>query len=184
MVPAASHPNYGRVPKAVRILDRSLREVATGSWVTHASISPGRYQATVLLDSPRMAVCFSVDVQGPSTPEETPPKYVFASLQDGVIELPAGNTHSLSFELKDPEGDGPAPDEITALIYRLPGTHQWRPEVENTGQGRYAVDFTPRVPGRYRFVVGVPGHGIQPGDLAPVDLLISGLPDDLKGNTP
>lgn len=51
--PMGSFKNYGRVPRAVRVVDRSLRETAEGVYSARARIPKrGKYDVAFLLDSP------------------------------------------------------------------------------------------------------------------------------------
>jgi hypothetical protein len=59
---------------------------------------------------------------------------------------------------------------VEVLIYRLPGTHQWRPSARLQGD-RFEVDFEPPAAGRYRLLAGVPGRGVRLGDLSALDFL-------------
>ena len=57
--PMGNFQNYRRVPRAVRIVDRSLREESAGVYTTTARLpKQGTYNVSMLLDSPRVVHCF------------------------------------------------------------------------------------------------------------------------------
>jgi hypothetical protein len=65
--PAATHPNYGRRPLSVMVLDRSLSETAPGVYSTTVRLKdPGVYAVLFLLDEPRIAECLEARVEAPA----------------------------------------------------------------------------------------------------------------------
>ncbi len=65
MAPRGTHLNYGREPKAVLVLDRSLREVEPGVFTTETVVREnGLHDVFFLLDNPRAVACLEWDVRG------------------------------------------------------------------------------------------------------------------------
>ena len=65
MAPMGNFSNYGRTPRAVLVLDRSLRQrSAPGVYETFAQLrKPGLYDVVFFLDAPRTVQCFEVMVE-------------------------------------------------------------------------------------------------------------------------
>ena len=72
MVPSGSLDNYRRNPRALMVIDESLREVAPGRFEGPVRVPrSGRYDVVVLNSSPSFTGCLGVTLQGP--PESTEP---------------------------------------------------------------------------------------------------------------
>src|SRR4029079_16965804 len=57
--PMGDFQNYRRIPRAVKVVDRSLREESLGVYSTTARLPKhGVYNVSLLLDSPRVVHCF------------------------------------------------------------------------------------------------------------------------------
>ena len=62
--PMGSFQNYRRNPRAVMVVDRSLREVTSGVYTTTTKLpKSGVYDVAFLLDSPRVTHCFSAEAK-------------------------------------------------------------------------------------------------------------------------
>jgi YVTN family beta-propeller protein len=171
MAPRGTHLNYGREPRAVLVLDRSLREVEPGVYTADALVREnGTYDVQFLLDNPRVVACAEWKVGG--VPEDASRArrlpLVLTPEFDPKATFTAGATVPLRFKLEPTPGSGGAPvrpEEIRVLLFRTPGTWQWRTAPHPVGEGRFEVDFVPPEPGQYKFVVGVESRGIDPGRL-------------------
>lgn len=157
MAPIATHLNYGRTPKAVLILDRSLQEAGPGSWVSRAPVPAGRYMAAVLLDSPKVAACFPVDLGGGSAAvgRDDEPQVVWHEAPDEPLVVGTRQTLRLPLPV-DPASAG----TVDVLIFRLGGNLQWRLPA-TVRDGAAELDFEPPLPGRYRVILDVPGPGAR-----------------------
>ncbi|NTX52919.1 YncE family protein [Myxococcus sp. CA039A] len=172
MAPRGTHLNYGREPRAVRVLDRSLREVEAGVYSATATVREnGTYDVQLLLDNPRAIVCMQWQVGG--IPEDAAlAKKLPLTLTpafDPKTLLTAGTTTPLRFKLEPTPGmtgmPPVQPEEIRVLLFKTPGTWQWRTEPRRTADGGFEVDFTPPTPGQYKLVVGVESRSIDLGRL-------------------
>lgn len=148
MAPMATHLNHGREPKAVLVLDRSLQEKAPGTWTSGAEIREGSYRAVVLLDSPRVGVCFPVQIGEGEPPEVAPPGIVWHDPQEKPWVR--GRRENVRLPV---EGENGA--KVDVLIFRLGGNLQWRLDgaIE---EGAVVLPFEPPLPGRYRVLADVP----------------------------
>ncbi|WP_163867123.1 YncE family protein [Myxococcus eversor] len=171
MAPRGTHLNYGREPRAVLVLDRSLREVEAGTYSATTTVREnGTYDVAFLLDNPRAIVCMEWKVGG--VPEDAGfakklPLKLTAGF-DATRILTAGTTTPLRFKLESTQGPGSPPvsaEEIRVLLFKTPGTWQVRTEPRRIAEGEFEVDFTPPSPGQYKFVVGVESRGIDLGRL-------------------
>lgn len=182
MAPRGTHLNYGREPRAVMVLDRSLREVESGVYSTQTLVREnGTYDVAFLLDNPRAIVCMEWKVGG--VPEDAAlTKKLSLTLTprfDPKAVLTAGATTPLRFKLEPTPGMGAQPvmpEEVRVLMFKKPGTWQSRTEPRLTAEGDLEVDFTPPSPGQYKFVVGVESRNIDLGRLPHFTLSVVDAP--------
>ncbi|RKG84247.1 YncE family protein [Corallococcus terminator] len=179
MAPRGTHLNYGREPRAVRVLDRSLREVEPGVFTAQGNVREnGTYDVQVLLDNPRVVTCLEWKVGG--VPEDaslarTLPLKLTPEF-DAKRTYAPGQAVPLRFRLEPTAGNGQAPvapEEIRVLLFKTPGTWQVRTEPRRVSEGLFEVDFAPPSPGQYKFVVGVEGRGLDLGRLPTSTLGVS-----------
>src|SRR5690242_4899321 len=71
--PMGSFQNYRRDPRALLVIDNSLRETTRGVYSTTVRLNTaGRYDVAFLLDSPRVVNCFELTVaENPNLPKKT-----------------------------------------------------------------------------------------------------------------
>lgn len=165
--PMGDFNNYGRHPRAVEVVDRSLRETAPGTYETVATLGkPGAYDLVLYLDSPPRTECFRFEVNpDPDRPERRRPRVTVALAEDGVPV--AGSRVGVDVTLVDAAGRPIETGTPTVLVALASGADQQRLIATSLGQGRYRAAFVPRRPGVYlAFVaaeeVGVAIHGIPP----------------------
>lgn len=150
--PMGSFTNFLREPKAVLVVDRSLRETAPGVYLTTLDLpSKGVYDVAFLLDTPRITHCFTVTVN--VDPELRGPEganYEIEFLLESR-KVPAGKTTTLRFRVSDAATGKPkdALDDLRVLAVRAPGTWQRRIRAEPVGEGVYEVTLPVAGPGLY-----------------------------------
>jgi hypothetical protein len=181
MAPMGTHKNYGRRPRSALILDRSLAETAPGVYTTTVRLpNPGRYQVAMLLDSPRVATCMPVTVEGKAQDDDAAPaaRVKLTARFDEKQFLTAGQPATLRFQATDAQTHKPIESgEVNAVFVRMPGTWQWRGSPRHVGGGEWQVDVTPPSPGQYKLVVGVDSHGAPVGSLSAFTLgVVDGTP--------
>lgn len=179
MAPRGTHLNYGREPRAVKVLDRSLREVEPGVFIARGSVREnGTYDVQVLLDNPRVVACLEWkvgEVPVDASFAKTLPLKLTTEFDAKRMYAP-GQTVPLRFRLEPTSGAGQpavAPEEIRVLMFRTPGTWQVRTEPRRVSDGVFEVDFSPPTAGQYKFVVGVEGRGVDLGRLPTSTLGVS-----------
>ncbi len=171
MAASGTHRNYGREPRAAMILDRSLREVRPGVYETTVKPSAdGTYDVTVLLDNPRMAICFGQQLLPSREPTAREgPRVELTPLFDPEKKLKPGVETTLRFTLVDTASKKAVPaDKVRVLLFRPPGTWQLRPAARALADGTLEVPFTPPTPGQYQLVVGADLPGSELGSLRPI----------------
>ncbi len=176
MAASGTHRNYGREPRAAMVLDRSLREVRPGTYSTTVKTSSnGVYDVAVLLDNPRMAVCFEQRIQPSNEPaERSGPALELKPLFDPEKKLKPGVAATLRFSLLDADQKKPVPpNQIRVLLIRPPGTWQERPAPRALSDGTLEVPFTPPTPGQYHLVVSTEAPGSKFETLRPITLRVA-----------
>ena len=165
--PMGGFNNYSREPRAVLVVDRSLRERPDGVYVTTVTVdAPGRYDAIFFLDAPRVVTCFAVDV-GPPDPSDATTADAAAGTRglakrhaakaEATVEplewrarAAAGTPVRVRFRLSDPATRQPiAASDVTVLAMQAPGVWQRREAARAVGDGVYEVEVTPPSDGVY-----------------------------------
>ena len=161
--PAGSFENAGRQPVAAAVIDRSLRQVAPGTYRAAVRLpQPGQYDVAVLLDAPHLVHCFTLDVAprdgaGP------------AKLAIEPVALPqkvaAGATLTLRFRALDSATHQPRSDlaALTAQAVLAPGTWHQRFALARGADGTWQLDFTPPEAGLYVLSFEAPGMAMGSG---------------------
>lgn len=157
--PMGNFNNYGRRPRAVTVVDRSLRERSPGVYETSARLAEGgRYDVAFLVDAPRAVDCFTVAVADEPRTGAPGPAIRTALVDAGVRR--SGEAASLRFRVTNQSG---APveklDDSLVLIF-APGVWQGREQPRTTGEGTFAVDFTPPAAGTYSMYLNSASNGV------------------------
>lgn len=156
--PMGGFRNYERQPRAVLVVDRSLKERArSGVYETAAKLRrPGHYQLAFFLDTPRIVQCFPAVVQ-PDPVREAARRAALPVRVEPLIArttISVGETIPLRFRLTDPHTGALESgfEDVNVLTYNTSNWNQrqWAREVE---EGIYEVSFTP--PGKGSFLVAV-----------------------------
>jgi YVTN family beta-propeller protein len=166
--PMGSFQNYGRQPRAVLVVDRSLKERAPGNYETVAQLRrPGQYSLAFFLDAPRIVHCFDLEVA--EDPVKVAQRRARHPFQVEYLETTAGSQHripagapaTVRFRLRDGETGEPvsAVEGVMVLAYRPPGNRQERLAARSLGDGVYEVELPPQRPGRFTVRVGCPSRG-------------------------
>ena len=141
--PMGSFQNYGHTPRAVRVVDRSLRETKPGTYATQFQLPPpGRYRVAFFLDSPRILHCFDVTLEPSSSLLEPSarPAIRVEPLPEGRT-LPVGQEVPLRFRVLDARTDQPKVGlkDVGTLVFVSSGTWQKRRWARPVGEGVYEV---------------------------------------------
>jgi len=147
--PMGSFTNYGRQPRAVLAVDRSLKERTPGSYETVARLRrPGRHMLAFYLDSPLLVHCFDVTVEAQKHESDLHAKVEYLLDRPNAI---VGEAFPLRIRLSDPVSGAPASGltDVRVLAYKSPGTRQHRFWADQLEPGVYGVEFEPPEAGSY-----------------------------------
>jgi DNA-binding beta-propeller fold protein YncE len=158
--PMGNFNNYGRRPRAVTVVDRSLRERSPGVYETTARLSDGgKYDVAFLVDAPRAVDCFTVAVGSEARPG-APADAIRTALVDTAARK-RGEAASLRFRVTT-QGGAPVEnlDDSLVLIF-APGVWQGREQPKAAGEGTFTVDFTPPAAGTYSMYLSSAANGLN-----------------------
>jgi hypothetical protein len=141
--------NYGREPRAVRIVDRSLRERKPGDYHSMARLpQAGPYKIVMFINSPRVVDCLDFSIaSNPELAGPAPPRIEPVSPQTTVEP---GKQIRISFRITDSATGKPITDlkDVLALTFAV-AVWQDRRLLEHMGEGVYSLTVTPREPAVY-----------------------------------
>jgi len=165
IAPMGSYTTYGRVPRAVGVVDRSVRETERGIYAAKFRVpASGDYNVAFLMDSPFIDHCFAFTAK--------PDARGVAEGQAGSVQLeyvaeerrvPAGGPLAVRFVLTRPGSDEPVSglEDVVVLATRPPGTWQERQRAEPLELGLYEASITADQAGVYYVSVAVPSLGLD-----------------------
>ncbi len=159
--PMGHFRNYGKVPLAVMVVDRGLRETETGVYETVATLGPpGTYELALLIDSPRLIHCFPVTVA--ADPSRAVPAPKVGVEVEVAKEVAAGATVPVRITVRSPAGGAPREglSDVRVLTFLSPGTWQQRQWATEVGGGVYETSFVPPEPGLYFVFVEIASAGL------------------------
>lgn len=150
--PMGSFQNYRRDPRAVLVLDKSLRETAPGVYTNTVKLpAHGFYDVPFVLDSPRLVNCFDFAIEeNPALPKKNTVAIKIEPLSVAPT-LKVGENYRLRFKVIDTVSNKPNAklDDVGVLVFLAPGIWQQRDWAKSLGEGVYEVSFVPPQPGVY-----------------------------------
>jgi YVTN family beta-propeller protein len=161
--PMGSFFNYSHQPRAVIVVDRSLKQKAPGAFETVTKLPhAGSYTVALLLDAPRLMECFSMRVESnPALEKVRRPVHIEALFASG--EIPTGAPVQLRFLVTDSETHQPKADlkDFEAVTFLSPGVWHERKQMSAAGDGIYEFSFVPPKPGIYRVSLECLSQGVS-----------------------
>jgi len=162
--PMGSFQNYKRDPRALLVIDNSLRERESGVYTATIRLADaGHYDVAFLLDSPRVVNCFDLTVaENPALPHK-----IETSIKiDPVVKealARVGEPFSIRFRLLDTKTGSPKQnlDDVRVLVFLAPGIWQQRDLAKSVGDGVYETSFVPPNPGVYYVFVQSASLGLE-----------------------
>lgn len=151
--PMGSFQNYRRDPRAVLVVDRSLRETMPGVYATTVRTpKSGTYDVAFLLDSPRIVHCFEASVKAnPAVKQREQPVALRIEplLEERTFRV--GETIRLRFKLTSTETKQPLAGlkDVGVLTFLAPGVWQQRQWATPLGDGVYESSFAAPQSGIY-----------------------------------
>jgi len=162
--PMGDFQNYRRVPRAVMVVDRSLREEALGVYSTTARLpKAGVYNVSMLLDSPRVVHCFeAVAASNPAIKDDQKTALRIEYLNKDM-SFGAGENYKVRFRLIDTETNRPANalKDVGVLVFLPPGTWQQRQIAQPLDDGVYEITLNVPESGVYLLFVESPSKRVQ-----------------------
>lgn len=172
--PSGNIQNYRRQPRAITVVDRSLREKSPGVYATNLRFSrSGEYEVAFMLNSPRIFHCFSLAVK-PNPALKKKPETVALQIEPLIEsrEMRAGEEFKLRFKVVDATTRQPREDlkDIGVLTFLTPGAWQNRGAAKAIGAGAYETGFTPPKSGVYYVFFQCPSLKLKYNHLPPLIL--------------
>ena len=162
--PMGSFQNYRRSPRAVMVVDRSLRESTSGVYTTTTKLpKSGVYDVAFLLDSPRVTHCFSAEAK--PNPEIAHEKKVPVRIEylNKDKQLRVGEDYKLRFKLVDTATSKAKSDvnDVRVLTMSSSATYQKRDFAKSVGDGVYELDIKVPQTGLYLIFVESRSQGVS-----------------------
>ncbi len=162
--PMGSFQNYRRKPRALMVVDRSLREATAGVYTTTTKLpKSGKYDVAFLLDSPRITHCFTAEAKpNPAVPHEKKValkiEYLNKDHQPRVAE-----NYKLRFKLVDTTTLKTKSDlrDVRVLTMLTSGIWQKRDFARSVGDGVYELDLNVPQAGAYFVFVESKSQGVS-----------------------
>ncbi|MEO1088195.1 MAG: hypothetical protein AAFY88_28520, partial [Acidobacteriota bacterium] len=163
--PMGHFKNYGRMPRAVRVVDRSLREVEPGTYQTAVNLRrPGQYNLTFFLDSPRVVECVPLTIAAnPDFAEErAAQRHRVRPLTPKGTSVTVGDDIELAFNIssRDDGAENSGLRDVTVMVMATGQNWHRRLPAEESAPGVYGVRIAPPKAGLYYVFVGAPSLGL------------------------
>jgi YVTN family beta-propeller protein len=161
--PMGNFQNYRRVPRAVRIVDRSLREESAGVYTTTARLpKQGVYNVSMLLDSPRVVHCFEASATANPAIKDEQKSALSIQYMNREMALNAQEDYKIRFKLTDTERKRARSGlkDVGVLVFLSPGTWQQRQIARSVGDGVYEVTVNVPEAGVYLVFVESPSQRV------------------------
>lgn len=152
--PMGSFKTYRRKPRAVLVVDRSLRSREAGVYQTTAELAnPGQYDLAVFVGAPQVVKCVRFQVAADPELElaRTRARGADVEFLDPPSTARVGESLLIRFRLSDPVSGTPSAGakDVRVLWFLVPGTHHQRIDAEEIGNGIYEVEVSPSADGIY-----------------------------------
>jgi DNA-binding beta-propeller fold protein YncE len=181
--PMGSFQNYRRRPRAVTVVDRSMREVSSGVYTTTTKLpKSGVYDVAFLLDSPRITHCFNVEAKpNPDVPRERKVAIRIEYLNKDT-QLRVAENYKLRFKVIDNTTLKQKSDlkDLRVLTLLSSGTWQKRDFARSVGDGVYELDINVPQTGVYFIFVESRSQGVAFRQLPSLTLQAAATADNSR----
>ena len=162
--PMGSFQNYRRKPRALMVVDRSLREITSGVYSTTTKLpKSGVYDVAFLLDSPRVTHCFEAEAK--PNPDVRKEKQVALRVEylNKDKQLRVGENYKIRFKLFDTTTSKAKSDlnDVRVLTFLASATWQKRDFARAVGDGVYELDIKVPQTGLYFVFVESRSQGVN-----------------------
>jgi YVTN family beta-propeller protein len=161
--PMGHFVNYGKQPRAVLVVDRTLREVKPGVYETTALMTgAGDYELALFIDSPKIIQCFPVKLAENPALAQARKLPLNVELQTTKNTVGVGEDVAVRFKLSDPDNGSPRTGlkDVRVLTFLSPGIWQQRHWASEVEKGLYEIHFKPPEAGVYFVFVEVASAGL------------------------
>ena len=171
--PMGSFQNYKRDPRALLVLDNSLRETERGVYSTTIRLNTaGKYDIPFLLDSPRLIKCFELTVfDNPNVPRKAETAVNIEPVEKETVAK-AGTRFDMRFKVTDANTGNVRADlkDLNVLVFLSPGIWQQSELAKPIGEGVYETSFVPPSAGVYYVFFQSASLGLQFNQSAPLTI--------------
>jgi hypothetical protein len=164
IAPMGSYTTYGRVPRAVGVVDRSVRETEKGVYSAKFRVPKGGdYDVAFLMDAPVVGHCFAFS----AAPD---PRTAALDAQGVEIEylvdersITAGKPVEVLFSLSRSSTGAALSglEDVIVMATRPPGNWQRRQPATSLGNGLYRASLPADQLGIYYISVSIPSLGLD-----------------------
>ncbi|HYO63972.1 MAG TPA: YncE family protein [Pyrinomonadaceae bacterium] len=177
--PMGNFQNYKREMRAVKVVDRSLREESRGVYATTMRLpKEGTYDVSFLLDSPRVVHCFEASAK--PNPALKPEQKVALQIEylDKEQRPRVGENYKVRFRLKDAATGRPKGEltDVRVLFFLSPGVWQKRELAKHVGEGVYELEVSVPQNGLYMVFVESRSQGVEFRELPHLTLQTAAAP--------
>lgn len=169
MAPMGTFSNYKRRPRALLLLDRSISEVAPGTYSAQIKLRrSGKFDVPLLIEQPRMHNCFQLEVgESPDGEKERRGTSIAVEAMFKDQRFKAGEAVPLRFRITDVTTKQPITglNDLRVLVFEPPGIWQQRQVGKEIGAGVYEVTQTFPHSGFFNVMVAVSSRGVTFADL-------------------
>ena len=161
--PMGNFQNYKRSPRAVKVVDRSLREESLGVYATTVRLpNDGTYDVSLLMNSPRVVHCFETTAKPNPTLKTEQKAGLRIEYLNKERTLRPGEDYKLRFKLSDAATGQPKDDlkDVRVLFFLSPGVWQKRDFARPVGGGVYELDVSAPREGVYMVFVESQSQGV------------------------
>ena len=168
--PMGSFDTYGATPRAVLVVDRSIKETAPGVYRATTKIpNPGQYRVVVRDAETNVVHCF--DLRTAASTDTGRREGAGVQILSTEREIDVGSRLLLRFMITDASGS-PAGDvgDVTVVLTPSSGIGNERVAAMPRPDGSYEASLLFREPGSYLAYVTAPSLSITASDVPPVML--------------
>jgi YVTN family beta-propeller protein len=176
--PMGSFSNYGHKTMAAGVVDRSVKEIAPGTYVAAMRLpEAGSYDVAFLLDNPKVLHCFPAEVKANPARAAAPGAVVVDYLDLPQAAAP-GKPLKLRVKLTDPRGGAPRAGlrDVQVSWYKAPGLLRKAVIAREAGAGIYEAELSFAEAGAWYVQVIVPSFKAGPGEVPYRSLVVRAPP--------
>jgi YVTN family beta-propeller protein len=169
MAPMGTLSNYKRRPRGILLLDRSLTEIAPGTYATPVKLSrAGSFDVPILINENKIAHCFQADVgKSPYAPATEEKSTIVVAATFAGQQFKPGASVPLKLKLTDSVTGEPLRGlgDVQVLVFEPPGVWQQRQWAKEVGAGEYEITQVFPHAGVFNVMVRVGSRGVTFADL-------------------